>query len=202
LIAKALIKFLKKLTKFLPFYLLYFLALNLQAQKDVIYKNLENALNSKDHVYQLDLSRNKLTTFPLEILKLHNLEKLNLSKNRLKDIPPQISKLKNVKVINLSKNNFTSFPVSLTTLKSIEEIILSRNEIISIPSEIKRIKSLKKLDLWSNELSKIPNEISELTNLKELDLRVIQFSDKERDRIISLLPNTKIYFSNSCNCGD
>ena len=73
---------------------------------------------------------------------------------------------------------------------------------MAIPSEIKRIKSLKKLDLWSNELSEIPNEISELTNLKELDLRVIQFSDKDIERIISLLPNTKIYFSNSCNCGD
>ena len=56
---------------------------------------------------------------------------------------------------------------------------------MAIPSEIKRIKSLKKLDLWSNELSEIPNEISELTNLKELDLRVIQFSDKEIERIIS-----------------
>ena len=112
------------MTKFLSFYLLSFLAFNLQAQRDVIYKNLENALNNKDHVYHLDLSRKKLTTFPLEILKLRHLEKINLSKNRLTDLPPQISNLKNVEVINLSKNNFTSFPLALTTLKSIEEIIL------------------------------------------------------------------------------
>lgn len=56
--------------------------------------------------------------------------------------------------------------------------------------------------MWSNELIEIPDEISHLTLLRELDLRVIQFTDREKKRISVLLPNTKIYFSNSCNCGD
>ena len=56
--------------------------------------------------------------------------------------------------------------------------------------------------MWSNELVKIPDEISQLTSLKEVDLRVIQLSDREKERISGLLPNTKVHFSNSCNCGD
>ena len=56
--------------------------------------------------------------------------------------------------------------------------------------------------MWSNELSQIPDEIGLLTSLKEVDFRVIQFSDREKKRISALLPNAKIYFSNSCNCGD
>ena len=42
----------------------------------------------------------------------------------------------------------------------------------------------------------------EFATLKEVDLRVIQFSDSEKERISELLPNAKVYFSNSCNCGD
>ena len=56
--------------------------------------------------------------------------------------------------------------------------------------------------MWSNELIEIPDEIGQLTSLKEVDLRVIQFSDREKERISELLPNTKVFFSNSCNCGD
>ena len=52
-----------------------------------------------------------------------------------------------------------------------------------------------------DDLSEVSENIKFLTRLKELDLRVILFSNSEKERIKSLLPNTTIYFSNSCNCG-
>ena len=55
--------------------------------------------------------------------------------------------------------------------------------------------------MWSNNLQHISENIKFLTKLKELDLRVIIFSNEEKDRIQSLIPNAKVYFSNSCNCG-
>ena len=81
-------------------------------------------------------------------------------------------------------------------------MIINNNKITSIPKQIKNLNSLIKLDMWSNELNHIPDEIGLLTSLKEVDFRVIQFSDREKKRISALLPNAKIYFSNSCNCGD
>ena len=110
--------------------------------------------------------------------------------------------LQNLEHINLSKNNFIDFPEILTELTQLQEIIINNNKITTIPKQIKYLNSLIKLDMWSNELVKIPDEIGQLTSLKEVDLRVIQLSDREKERISGLLPNTKVYFSNSCNCGD
>jgi predicted HAD superfamily phosphohydrolase YqeG len=73
--------------------------------------------------------------------------------------------------------------------------------IKNIPDQIKDLRQLKYLDMWSNNLSKISENIKLLTKLEELDLRVIMLSNKEKNRIKNLLPNTKVHFSNSCNCG-
>ena len=78
---------------------------------------------------------------------------------------------------------------------------MNRNHIKNIPNEIENLNQLEKMDLWSNEINYISDNISKLISLKELDLRVIMFSDKEKQRIAKLLPNCKIHFSNSCNCG-
>ena len=84
---------------------------------------------------------------------------------------------------------------------NLKKLIINQNYISNISESINNLKKLEYLDMWSNELSVIPESIKELTELKELDLRVIMFSKKEQERIQKLLPNTKVYFSNSCNCG-
>jgi Leucine-rich repeat (LRR) protein len=66
---------------------------------------------------------------------------------------------------------------------------------------IKNLQKLEYLDMWSNNLNSFPESLNELKKLKEFDLRVIQFTKGEKDRIITLLPDTKIHFSSSCNCG-
>ncbi len=186
-------------------YLLFFLiglTTKIEAQRSVMYKNLEEAVQNKELVYKLNLSRKKLDSLPNNLFQLKNLEYLDLSKNRLDHIPKELKALQNLEHINLSKNNFTDFPKIITELSQLQEIIINNNKITSIPKQIKYLNSLVKLDMWSNELIEVPDEIGQLTSLKEVDLRVIQFSDREKERISGLLPNTKVYFSNSCNCSD
>jgi Leucine-rich repeat (LRR) protein len=116
-------------------------------------------------------------------------------------ISSKISYLNNLEHLELSRNNFSKFPEEITELSRLETLIISRNTIENLPKSISKLKELKKLDLWSNEIEKIPFEITELKKLKELDLRVIQFNDEEQQMVLDLLPNTKVYFSKSCNCG-
>jgi predicted HAD superfamily phosphohydrolase YqeG len=55
--------------------------------------------------------------------------------------------------------------------------------------------------MWSNDLSEVSENMKFLTLLEEIDLRVILFSQKEKERIKRLVPRAKVHFSNSCNCG-
>lgn len=166
-----------------------------------VYTSLEQAIRHPERVYILDLSKQKIKDFPKEILQFKNLNILKLNKNKLEQLPDSLSQLINLQEIELDNNRFSHFPLVLTDLINLKKIVISQNEIEEIPFAIRNLQKLEHLDMWSNNLFKIPNSISELKNLKVFDLRVIQFSTEEKDRLEKLLPNTKIHFSNSCNCG-
>ncbi len=64
----------------------------------------------------LDLSGNKLSNLPPEIVKLQNLTMLDLSGNKLSSLPPEIGKLQNLTRLLLSDNQLTQFPKALLGL--------------------------------------------------------------------------------------
>lgn len=167
-----------------------------------IYKSIEDALVHPNQVFHLKLKRKKLKEFPLDILKLKNLVTLDLTKNKISSIPYKIKELKHLKTLKLNKNKFTVFPKAICLVTSIERLEINNNSIVEIPKEIEKLKNLIYLDMWSNELAIFPKELSKLYKLKTFDLRVIQLSDKEQKALHKLLPNTKIYMSNSCNCAN
>ena len=105
-----------------------------------------------------------------------------------------------MEVIYLSKNYFSTFPIALTLLPQLKKLYIDQNEITAIPHDINKLQELELLDMWSNDLYIVPESISELKKLKVFDLRVIQMSNDEQERINKLLPNTKVHFSNTCNC--
>tara|TARA_Y100000589_G_C27198845_1_gene648377 strand:- start:12144 stop:12758 length:615 start_codon:yes stop_codon:yes gene_type:complete len=182
-------------------FLFCFTPLLIFTQNSKKYTNLKKALENIDSVFILDLSGSKISIFPEEIIKLSNLQSIILKNNKLTKLPASINKLTKLESIDLSKNKFEDFPVVLSALKNVKKINLNRNLISEIPDSIKYFKNLEYLDLWSNEINYISQSIRELENLKEIDLRVIMFSIEDKNRIKSLLPNCKIHFSNSCNCG-
>ena len=168
-----------------------------------IYTNLEDALKNPEKVFNLDLSKKKLEEFPTDILKFTNLRKLKLSKNKIKAVPEEIKQLQNLVELDLSNNKLTEFGAGICQIITLERLILNQNYIESIPAEIKNLKNLVYLDMWDNELWFFPDELNELAEtLKEFDLQNIQYNYKEQERIISLLPKTKIHMSPACNCKD
>tara|TARA_Y100000589_G_scaffold130416_1_gene124083 strand:- start:23579 stop:24184 length:606 start_codon:yes stop_codon:yes gene_type:complete len=199
--------------KFLSFIAIFFTCHSvLYAQSDLLpfealdtvktYDNLQTALAHKDEVIKLDLSKQKLDSFPEEILLFPNLQYLDLKKNKLSYIPPEIGQLKKLQYLDLSKNRLDSLPESIGQLTNLKELNVSQNYLVKLPKSIGNLKQLEVLDLWSNELSVFPESMRELKLLKKLDLRVINLAPNEKVYLKRLLPETtKIYFSNGCSCG-
>lgn len=163
--------------------------------------SLQSALTNPNQVYKLKLRNEKLTVFPEEIFLFKNLRELDLSKNKIREIPPEIVKLTRLELLDLSKNQIEAFIREICFLPELKVLRMSRNNLISIPSEIENLHALEVLDLWDNDLTGFPESLSKLEKLKVFDLRGILINSKEQKRIEEILPDTKIYFSPSCNCG-
>ena len=166
--------------------------------------SLEQALKQKDplKVYKLSLKKLKLTELPASIYQFKNLQHLIISKNKLKEFPKEITQFNYLQILDIGSNKIEIVPKELGELIHLKEFYANQNKIVSIPPEIKNLKKLTYLDLWGNDIGSLPYEISELQNtLKEIDMRVILMSAKEHKKIKELLPETKIRFSKSCDCG-
>ncbi len=175
-----------------------------QVQLDTVrtYRILERALQHPDSVYRLDLSGKKLKKVPEEMRQLRNLNALDLGRNKLKELPGWMNELQYMQEFSAGRNKFTRIPNTVCQWKHLKRLDLHRNHIEGLPACMGNLKELFSLDLWSNDLGDFPDEISGMKALRFMDLRVIQFSDKEMDRINALLPSVKIYFSQPCNCGE
>ena len=166
-----------------------------------IYRTIDEAMVHPDRVFRLNLSKQKIDTFPLQILLCKNLIELDMSKNRMEEIPPGIGELTNLKKLNLSNNKLVHLPDEIGKLTELVYLSLNRNVLEDIPTTIGQLNKLEVLELWDNELNGVPDEIADLQNLKLLELRGILFSDEDLRRIDSLVVKTaKINMSPSCNC--
>lgn len=164
------------------------------------YTSLQEAMKNPDDVVKLVLRKQKLKTFPKEILAFKNLQYLDLSKNDLKELPDSIGMLKNLQVLHLSKNEIEYLPRETGELSNLKILEVNQNELVELPSSIGRLSQLEYLDLWSNNLERFPDTMKELKKLKVMDLRVILISDDVQARLQQWLPHTKIYFSPNCKC--
>ena len=138
----------------------------------------------KSTLMDLDLSHNKLTLFPSNILKLQKLQSLNLSDNLLQTLPRAIQLLHLVKYVNVSNNQITYFPITILNLPlntfDISKNPLNHPNILNSCPETVSVKSLKEL----SAISVLENTIS----------------SKQRN----LLPETVKNYLNSamlCTCG-
>ena len=171
-----------------------------QFHSATIYTNLKEALENPDKVYRLNLSKKKLKVFPMEILKLKNLQELNLSKNKLDSLSEKIGLLTNLQILNVSGNKLIELPDSIGELKNLKKLVGSRNNLIAIPKRIGDCENLEILDLWENDISTFPEELSKLQKLRWMDLRVIMIDDNMQEHIRQLVPKAKVFFSPSCHC--
>jgi Leucine-rich repeat (LRR) protein len=165
-----------------------------------VYDDLKEAVQHPNIVYRLSLKGKKLKSFPLEILKLKNLQELDLSKNKLDSLPEQIGTLTNLQVLDVSGNKLEYLPDSIGELKNLKKLVASKNNLNALPHRIGELKNLEILDLWQNDLSVFPDEMKNLTKLRWMDLRVILITDEMQQHIREMLPKSIIHFSPGCHC--
>jgi Leucine-rich repeat (LRR) protein len=117
----------------------------------------------------LDLSGEKLTDIPPEILKLENLSDLDLSDNLFSDFPSNLLKLKELRCLNLSGNKLTVIPQEISTLNNLSDLDLSDNLFCLFPLHVLYLQKLTVLDLSRNNISKIEISAAELDGIKQLN---------------------------------
>jgi Leucine-rich repeat (LRR) protein len=167
-----------------------------------LYTSLNDLPDSKSDSFRLNVSGTNITEQNLKELATYtNLLSLNLSKCKL-DLTSVDTTLSfdNLLLIDVSKNKLTKLPGFIFNSTQLLELRAGKNDIAQLQSAIGNLKQLEILDLWGNNITYFPIEIEELQNLKFVDLRVITLSDKEQQYLTTSLPNTKIEFSNPCNC--
>ena len=169
----------------------------------VVYTDTNQIASNTDEVEYIDLSKQKLTSIPAVVFQCPNLVYLDLKRNRIEEIPAAIGQLKKLRVLNMSRNRLARLPKEIGQLIVLRSLILNQNEIVELPPEIGLLSNLAVLDLWGNQLDKLPKEIGKLSEtLQYLDMRVIFMSRDAQAEIEMMLPETKIFFSQSCNCKD
>eukprot|EP00761_Pharyngomonas_kirbyi_P010117 gb/GECH01010135.1/.p1 GENE.gb/GECH01010135.1/~~gb/GECH01010135.1/.p1 ORF type:complete len:713 (+),score=140.54 gb/GECH01010135.1/:1-2139(+) len=111
---------------------------------------------------ELNLSGNRLDSFPDEIGSIPSLTHLDLNSNRIHgDLSQQASEDEwsyihsTLLVLNLSSNNIEKVPSSLSLFTSLFALDISRNNLTHVPSLIK-LKNLGQFDASFNKLTSIP----------------------------------------------
>ncbi|KAG7197365.1 hypothetical protein KM043_018472 [Ampulex compressa] len=120
---------------------------------------------------ELNLSGNRLTDFPEQVLDLTALKYLYLGGNNITEITKDIWKLQRLQVLSIGGNMLTDVPSTLGQLKSLQALVLCDNMLESLPSSIASLTNLKSLLLHKNRLRTLPTEIITLKCLTELSLR-------------------------------
>lgn len=115
-------------------------------------------------------SYSNLTSIPLEVFQLTELEKLFLLNNELTEIPNNIGQLVNLEELRLNDNKLTHLPPEIGQLKQLRSLYLSNNKLTTLPPEIGLLENLTALHLAGNQINELPKEIGGLSKLRELSL--------------------------------
>lgn len=181
------------------------------------FNSLSKALDEPRFAKKLFLTNSGLNLFPLEILKLTNLEFLDLEKNEIKrlpneielltklqelylfenqieDLPMNFGNLKKLKILGLGSNQINSFPLELTYLEKLEALDLSDNEISILPPEIGNLKNLKTLIIQNNNISSIPKEFFQLKKLEKIYLQNNPIDPKDKELLKTTFLKAEIAF--------
>lgn len=156
--------------------------------------SIDETLEHPRSVYRLSLVNKGLQTFPLDIMKLENLEFLDLENNQIQSLPPNFNKLRYLLSFSLASNQLNAFPKEITSLRQLEALDLSNNQISYLPEDIKSLKNLRILILRNNEISSLPPELFKLKRLRQLVLEGNPISTSEKELLKSKLKKVEITF--------
>ena len=167
-----------------------------------IYTSLEEALSASGPVYRLKLTKlPKRDSLPDELFQLTQLRELTVKGCRLCVVNQRIGELCHLRYLNLDHNKLVRLPNTIGRLAELHTLVISRNMIETLPDSIAKLKQLVEIDAWDNPLYVLPESIKALKKtLKTLDLRQIPLTKWEYEEMEYLLPETKILFTDICEC--
>lgn len=127
-------------------------------------RNLDRTLSDS----HLHLSKNKLTSLPLDIGKLTHLTCIELRGNQLTSLPASIGNLRKLTHLDLRSNQLSSLPASIDNLTNLTHLYLGGNLFETLPDAIGEMKKLTHLHLNGNSLTSLPDSLKNLNKLVEL----------------------------------
>lgn len=94
------------------------------------FSDLEEAKKDPDKVLYLDLSLQKLKSFPQIIFTFRNLKELHLSYNYWPGIPDGLSRLQHLELLDLSGNYYMNrLPADIVNLSGLEKLLIKDNRL-------------------------------------------------------------------------
>ena len=141
----------------------------------------------------VNLDRNELEEFPVELTTLTGLKWLRLNRNRLSALP-DLSPLVNLRRIYLRGNRFTEVPEALKSLPALTDVDLSQNPISEVPAWLVEMKGLENVSFSDTLVKKLPEDLSGWRNLTSLQLGGLRLPADEMARIRVALPKVTIVF--------
>ncbi len=173
-----------------------------QKTTEKVYKWEEVKLANPDTVYNLSLSKMKLTELPASLWRFKNLRKLYLDKNKLSALPDSFDRFSSLEFLSLDHNQFELFPTPITRLKSLKTFIASNNRLTYLPDNISNAKNLQKMDFYNNEIADFGKGIYELEALDYLDISGTMYGTIFQKQLEEKLQKVKIVMDPPCKCLD
>uniref|UniRef100_A0AAR2IL85 Uncharacterized protein n=1 Tax=Pygocentrus nattereri TaxID=42514 RepID=A0AAR2IL85_PYGNA len=125
---------------------------------------------------KVDLQRNRLRQVT-GISRLSNLTELNLSRNDLVEFPLEIRQLRSLGKLYMNQNNIKSIPEGiLPSLERLQFLKMSTNRLLRLPSDMNTCQSLTYLNLSNNSLKDLQPLVG-LLRLKELYVEKNQLAE-------------------------
>ncbi|KAL6461475.1 hypothetical protein MHYP_G00296190 [Metynnis hypsauchen] len=143
-------------------------------------RSLPPALLTKGQdAVKADLQRNRLRQVT-GISRLSNLTELNLSRNDLVEFPLEIRQLRSLGKLYMNQNNIRNIPEGiLPSLERLQFLKMSTNRLLRLPSDINMCQSLTYLNLSNNSLKDLQPLVG-LLRLKELYVEKNQLAELPR----------------------
>jgi len=103
-----------------------------------------------------------------------------------------VADLSKLEELSIRNNQFTNLPVCVGELTSLKLLWIQDNQFTTIPDFIGNLSNLEWLHIGLNQLTTLPESLKNLTKLRDLILKGNNFSESERTKIQTWLPNCKI----------
>lgn len=174
------------------------------APSDLVwYDDVESAVQAQRSgqvILALDLTRQRLSDLPPDLMLLEDLAYLMVNRNRLQGFPGWLEELKDLRVLIADHNRISEFPDVLLRMPQLEQLSLGENFLTGIPLDIDNMASLEILRLWGNVLASFPASLGNLEHLQILDLLHNEMTVDEQNMLEALLPDVQLNLSEPCDC--